>query len=233
MSETIIENFFIKMTGFKPKLGGGSVVKKPGLPSRPPPPKAIPPPKATTPPKTHPDGPDQPNRPRTDGPDQPNRPHTDGPDGPSKPRSDGPDQPRGPTNVPDSGGGGGFGGMSMSDMLSLAGVGLMAYSIFGMGSPPVQETAAPVDESYTDPSLTDPNSTDPNSTDPNSTGQNPTSETKYPQLSANAAFLKSPAGTNKTDYTVYFKLFLLIVFILIIVVLIYKYFNRNTEEEDS
>jgi hypothetical protein len=115
--------------------------------------------------------------------------------------------------------------MNMSDMLSLAGVGLMAYSIFGIGSPPVEPP--PTDQYPTDEYPTDEY---PTSGDQNVSGE-------YSQLSTNAAYLKSTGAastsTKKTDYSAYFKLFLLIAFILIIAVLIYKYYNRNTNTEDE
>jgi len=164
-------------------------------------------------------------RPRSKNPSPP-PPNKNQPKPKPKPKSkpdadDAPNQPKGPNNVPDSGGGGGFGGMNLSDMLSLAGVGLMAYSIFGMGSseePPLTDENAPANEEY------------PTSGDPNASAE-------YADLPENEAYLKSlrpgSTSTGKTDYSAYFKLFLLIAFILIIAVLIYKYTNRNTEEEQN
>lgn len=171
-------------------------------------------------------------KPKVSRPTSPNKSKLTKPPPKNKPRNndpDGPDQPQRPTNQPDSGGGGGFGGMNMSDMLSLAGVGLMAYSIFGMESPPEEP---PLADEYV--------STNEYSTgDDSTTGEENVSD-EYSQLSNNEAYLKSkrPATSTskKTDYSVYFKLFLFIAFILIITVLIYKYTNRNTNnntEEES
>ena len=193
MLDTIIENFNRTRIPVR-KVGpprGSARRPRSKNPSPPPPNKNQPKPKPK--PKSKPDGPDDP---------------------------DAPNQPKGSNNVPDSGGGG-FGGMNLSDMLSLAGVGLMAYSIFGMGSseePPLTDENAPSNEEY------------PTSDDPNASAE-------YADLPENEAYLKSlrsgSTSTGKTDYSAYFKLFLLIAFILIIAVLIYKYTNRNTEEEQD
>jgi hypothetical protein len=111
-------------------------------------------------------------------------------------------------------------------MLSLAGIGLMGYSMFGMGSPPV----TPSDQYPTNQYPTGEYPTGEYPTDEYPTDEYPTSgEQNY---SGEYSPETSISG-KKTDYSAYFKLFLLIAFILIIAVLIYKYYNRNTSEEDN